>query len=124
MCAISTVANPNDSLRPISLPKNIKRSINEIPVTISAFIIGICVTDITTFFDILLRIAVTPTAAAVPKTVDITADRTATIRVCSRAVSIVVSLASPSYQRVEKPPITQTLEDELKEKTIITATGA
>ena len=68
--------------------------------------------------------AVMPTAAAVPSTVDITAESRAIISVCSSAESMTVFLTSPSYQRVEKPPITHTLLDELKENTIITATGA
>ena len=58
------------------------------------------------------------------KTVEIKAERTAIIKVCSKAVSIVVSDISPKYQSAEKPSNTHTLEEELKEKTIITASGA
>ena len=63
-------------------------SISETPVTISAFIIGMFVIVKTAFLENFFLSAVMPTAAAVPKTVEITAESTATIRVCSRAVSI------------------------------------
>jgi hypothetical protein len=101
-----------------------KSNINEIPVTISAFIIGIWVTDIIIFLENLRLIAFIPTAAAVPKTVEIIAEETAIITVCFNALSIAVSLPRPSYQRVENPSNTQTLEEELKENTTITAIGA
>ena len=121
---ISTVKNPRDSESPKSLPTNMNSSIREIPVTISAFIIGICVTDIMIFLGILRLIAVMPTAAAVPSTVEIKAEDTAIIKVCCSALIIAVSDVSPAYQRVEKPFITQTLPLPLNEKITMTATGA
>ena len=59
-----------------------------------------------------------------PSEVEIIADETAIITVCFNALSIAVSLPRPSYQRVENPSNTQTLEEELKENTTITAIGA
>ena len=124
ICAISTVKNPKDSVRPISLPKKMNNSIKEIPVTISAFIMGISVMDIIIFCVIFLRSAIIPTAAAVPKTVEITAESIATIMVCYKAVSIVELVARLKYHSVEMPVKTHTLLELLKENAIITSTGA
>ena len=87
-------------------------------------IIGICVVDITSFLASLLRIASIPTAAAVPITLEITAESIAMIRVCLSALSIVVLVKRPVYHLKEKPPKTHTLDDLLKENAIITRIGA
>ena len=124
MCAIKTVKKPSDSLIPMNLPIKTNKSIKEIPVTISAFIIGILVTDITRLCEIFLRSDKIPTLAAVPIIVDKIADKTAIIRVCSKACSIVGLEDNSIYQSSEKPSKTQTLPEELKEKITITAIGA
>ena len=99
-------------------------NISETPVTISAFIIGMLVTDIIADLANLLRIPIIPTDAAVPKTVEIHADRIAIKTVCFSASNISVLKARLAYQSSEKPSKTQTLEPLLKEKKTITIIGA
>ena len=68
MCAKRIVVNPNFTL------KKIKRSINEIPVTISAFNMGILVIPIINVLVPFLRLVIA-IAAIVPIKVEISADK-------------------------------------------------
>ena len=124
MWAISTVAKPKDSLSPISLPKNMNRSINEIPVTMSGFIIGILVAVIIADLVHLRLYSKMPTAATEPKIVAIKEESKAKTRVFLRAVIVASLSKSSKYHLNEKPAKREVLLDELKEKTIITARGA
>ena len=92
MCAISTVQKPrkDDDLRIFAT--NTKRSIIDIPVTISGFIIGICVADIVTFFICLFLILEMPYAAAVPIIVEISDDKIAKMSVFLSAFNVAVSV--------------------------------
>ena len=85
------VPKPRASVTPISLAQKTNRSIIEIPVTISGFIIGILVTPITVFLTNLFLKTLIPTAAAVPITVAISDDETASIRVFLRALIVALS---------------------------------
>ena len=74
MCAISIVAKLRELRVPMKRPINTKSSMSDTPVTISGFIIGILVTVITELLKaprLILNIA---TAAAVPRSVAITAE--------------------------------------------------
>ena len=69
----------SDSVKRSRLPTKTNISISEMPVMISGFIIGMSVTVMTAAFRYFLRIFEIPYAAAVPITVDMTAEVTARI---------------------------------------------
>ena len=111
------VVNPNFTL------KKMKRSISEIPVTISAFNIGIFVIPIINVLAPFLRL-VMAIAAMVPIKVDISADKTANIMVVTSASIMDESDKSFEYHSNVKPPHLDLDFDLLKDKTISTAMGA
>ena len=84
--------------KPSVRPINTNSSISDIPVTISGFIIGMLVTDITEFFIALCLNLTIPVAAAVPMTEAIAAERVASIRVFLSAVRAAVLENSSRYQ--------------------------
>ena len=117
MCAKRIVVNPNLTL------KKMKRSINEIPVTISAFNIGIFVIPIINVLAPFLRLVIA-IAAIVPIKVEISADKTASSNVVTRAYIIEESERSFAYHWKVKPPHFALDFDLLNDKTINTSIGA
>ena len=100
-----------------------KKSIIDIPVTISGFIIGTLVTDVMEVLRILLLILYIPSAAAVPITVARRAERIARTRVLRRAVNASGDEKSSAYHFKVKPVNTEVLSDLLKEKSISVSIG-
>ena len=101
----------------------IKSSINEIPMTISPFSIGILVMPMKTvrlFFDMLLM----PMHASVPSTVAIAEARSAMISVVYSAFMISVLANSERYQCRVKPPHLARVFESLKESTTRVTIGA
>ena len=101
----------------------IKRSIREIPVTMSAFNIGIFVTPIINVRDMLLNDWI-PMAPAVPIIVAIMAERSAIVNVVYRALIISAFWNKLAYHFKENPPHLADVFDELKERTINVIIGA
>ena len=101
-----------------------KRSIIDTPVTISGFIIGMLVTDLTAPLNTLLRVWWRPRAAKVPISVAMVEERTARISEFLSAVNASSSAKSSSYQTNENPLNSLRLPASLKEKIISTAIGA
>ena len=105
------------------MPKAINASIREIPVTISAFSMGMLVTPMRT---VLGRVPMLLMAmqAATPMTVAMRADSRAISRVLCRA-DIIFRLANISaYQRRVKPPHWVRDLDVLKDRIIMVTMGA
>ena len=115
MWAISTVTKPKSM-------NFTKRSIMEIPVTISAFKRGIFVAPryIVWFF---FFIALIPIAARVPMTVEITAASRVICRVVAKAVMIVSLWKHLLYHSSVKPPQVTREVELLKLKKMRTAIG-
>lgn len=112
------------SVAPMSVPTNTKRSIIETPVTISGFIMGILVTELTSPRIRRERIRSSPTAAQVPITVAVTAELTARISVLRSASKTSLLRKSSRYQYRENPAKTPVLAVLLKENSIRTIMGA
>ena len=110
-------------LKPREMPKAIKASIREIPVTISEFSIGILFIDMTMLRG-SCRMLRMPMAAAVPRMVATRAEIRAIRSVLFRALMMARSANIPEYHLVVKPP--QRVRDFvlLKESTIMVKIGA
>ena len=117
ICASSIVVKPNLIL------KNMKRSIKEIPVTISALSMGILVMPIINVLVLFLR-PVIAIAAIVPINVAIIDERRASINVVIKASIMEESDKSLAYHLKVKPPHLDLDFDALNDKTISTAMGA
>ena len=100
-----------------------KSSIREMPVTISAFSMGMLVTPIMVVRNFRCMDWI-PIAAAVPMTVAIRADRRAMIRVVYRAFIICSFLNSSTYHWMVNPPHLERVLDLLKDSTIKVTMGA
>ena len=111
------MAKPSVPVLPKIEPTKTNRSIIDTPVTISGFIIGMLVVVIMAVRTNLRFIWKIPTVLKVPKTVAITEDKTAKIRVFLRASMVELSFKSSPYHLSEKPPKTDVLLEALKEKT-------
>ena len=110
-------------LKPRDIPNAIKVSIREIPVTISAFSMGILVIPIMIVLGVrvILLIAI---AATVPIMVAISAESTAITRVLESA-SMILRLSNIwVYHCRVKPPHCVRDFDLLKDSTIMVAMGA
>ena len=109
--------------KPNRSPRLIKSSIREIPVTISAFSIGMLVIPIkiALFRLFMLDMAI---QAIVPIMEAAKAERNAISRVVPRAFRIVSSCMSERYQFTVKPPHFALVLLALKESTISVAIGA
>ena len=105
---------------PKSLPTNTNISIREMPVIMSGLIMGMLVTVSSVAWRARFLSLSIPTAAAVPRMVEITAR----IRVFRTLRSVSVSLNSSLYQLREKPENTDRLLLALKENTSRMAMGA
>ena len=99
------------------------RSIREIPVTISAFSIGMFVTPIINVRNLLLSACI-PIAAAVPITVAIRAESRAMMSVVYKAFMICSLRNSSTYHFVVNPPHFERDLDALKESIIKVTIGA
>ena len=108
---------------PKRIPKLRKRSISEIPVTISAFSIGILVIPIRTAL-VRLCIPFIPTQAAVPIMVAIKEETKAIISVVYNASIISLFWNNSIYHLKVKPPHFARVLLALKESTISVAIGA
>ena len=117
MWARRTVPKPNDT------PATRNKSINEIPVTISALSIGILVTPIKKVRE-LFFIPEIPSAAKVPITVAISDDRRAITIVFVRAFMIPSFLKREEYHLRVNPPQRARDFEELNDNTIKVAIGA
>ena len=117
MCAMSTV------LKPREMPKAMKASMREIPVTMSEFSMGMLLTPMTmergSFFMLFM-----PMAAAVPMTVAASAESRAIRSVLCRAFMMAVSCSMSAYQCSVKPPHSVRDFVSLKESTIMVTMGA
>ena len=114
---ISTVLNPRD------MPKAMNASIREIPVTISAFSMGMLVMPITTVFGTALM-ELMEMAAAVPMMVAMSADTKAMTRVVVRALMMERLSNIWVYHCRVNPPHWVLDLDLLKESTIMVRMGA
>ena len=86
------------SVAPMSVPTKTNRSIIETPVTISGFIIGTFVIELTMPRIRRERIRSSPTAAHVPMTVAVSDEVTASISVFLKALNTSPLLNSSPYQ--------------------------
>ena len=109
------VAKFRELFSPKSRPANTNISIREMPVMISGLIMGILVTVSRAAWRYLLRRRKMPTAAAVPMTVAIRAEDTASTRVLRSASRMLELWKSSAYHWSEKPLITAVLLVPLKE---------
>ena len=109
---------------PNSLPTKTNISINEIPVIISGFVIGMFVTVSIAVLYHLLRSLLMPTDAAVPRTEEIAVAEKASTSEFLSASSVLRSLSSSLYHLSENPLKTERLLPSLKENTSKIAIGA
>ena len=117
MWAISTVLKPRDT------PKAMKASIREMPVTISAFNIGILVIPMTMVWGICFMLLMAM-EAAVPMMVAISADKNAISRVfCKAAMMLRLANIWVYHCSVNPPHWVRDLEL-LKDNTTMVAIGA
>ena len=93
----------SEVVAPTSLPTKTNRSMRDTPVTISGFIMGIFVTVISELLKSPRRIRNIATAAAVPRTVAITAESAARISVFFTAVTVSPEEKISPYHLSEKP---------------------
>ncbi len=120
---MSSVQNPNTEFRRSTAPIKTNRSASEIPETISGFVRGMLVTDITSR-RVRCRIAWMPSAAVVPKKVAIRLESTAmTTELRSRGRSV-RSLNSSAYWCRVKPSKEVISFPVLNDATISTRIGA
>jgi len=103
--------------------KAIKRSISEIPITISALSMGILVSPIKTVRDFFF-IPCMPMAARVPSMVAIRAESRAMISVVYRAFMIWLFWKSDLYQSMVNPPHFALVLEALKDRTMSVTIGA
>ena len=124
MCAMSMVPKFRLEEAPKSLPTNTNMSMRDIPVMISGFTIGMfVVVSMAVFRNLFLRLFI-PTAAAVPRTVDMTDAESARMRVFLRDPRVSESLKSSLYQNREGSEKTERLFEPLNENTRSISIGA
>lgn len=109
--------------KPREIPKAMKASIREIPVTISAFSMGMLVIPMRMDRGIRFMLLMA-TAAAVPMITAIKDDKKAISRVLYKAVIMVELENSSEYHLVVKPPHWVRDLELLKDSTAMVAMGA
>ncbi len=109
--------------KPNLTPKKMNTSIREIPVTISAFSMGIFVMPIQKVFPFLFMESIAR-QESVPIMVAMIADKVAIASVLKKACNMASLLKSETYHFVVKPPHLALDLLELKERTISVAMGA